>query len=50
MANNAASYNTPPTCSPSCASRCLASIPVIGPMLFDQNIVVYLAYMLVIVV
>ena len=42
-------WNSPPTFSP-IAIPVLSDIPIIGPILFNQNIVVYLMYVIVIVI
>ncbi|HQR79865.1 MAG TPA: ABC transporter permease [Actinomycetota bacterium] len=49
LAPNQTTWNSPPTFSP-IAIPVLSDIPIIGPILFNQNIVVYLMYVIVIVV
>jgi ABC-type uncharacterized transport system permease subunit len=49
MQTNAASYNDPGFLSPTKVPL-LGDIPVIGPVLFDANVIVYLTYALIIVI
>ncbi len=49
LAPNQETWNSPPTFSP-IAIPVLSDIPIIGPILFNQNIVVYLMYIVVIVI
>jgi ABC-type uncharacterized transport system permease subunit len=49
MQTNAASYNDPGFLSPM-KIPLLGDIPVIGPVLFDANIIVYLTYLLIVVI
>ena len=49
MAQNAATYNEPGFFSP-IAIPLLSDIPVIGPVFFNVNIIVYLTYVLIIVI
>lgn len=49
LAPNQTTWNSPPTFSP-IAIPVISDIPIIGPILFNQNIVVYLMYVIVIIV
>ena len=49
LAPNADTWNSPPIFQP-VKIPLLGDIPVIGPVLFDQNVVVYLMYVIVVVV
>lgn len=49
MAKNQNTYNTPPGLNPIHIPG-LADIPIVGPLLFDQNLIVYMTYALVVVV
>ncbi len=49
LSPNQETWNSPPTFSP-VAIPVLSDIPIIGPILFNQNIVVYLMYIIVIVI
>jgi simple sugar transport system permease protein len=49
LAPNQETWNSPPTFSP-VAIPVLSDIPIIGPILFNQNIVVYAMYIIVIVI
>ena len=46
MANNTAAFNLPPTL-PNLPIPLLSQIPVIGPVLFDQTLIVYVMYVAV---
>ena len=46
MANNTAAFNLPPTL-PALPIPVLSQIPVIGPVLFDQTLIVYVMYVAV---
>jgi len=49
LAPNQETWNSPPTFSP-VPIPVLSDIPILGPILFNQNIVVYLMYIIVIVI
>jgi simple sugar transport system permease protein len=49
MAKDQNTYNTPPGLSPIHIPG-LADIPIIGPLLFDQNLIVYMTYALVVII
>jgi simple sugar transport system permease protein len=49
LAPNQETWNSPPTFTP-VAIPVLSDIPILGPILFNQNIVVYLMYIVVIVI
>jgi general nucleoside transport system permease protein len=49
MQSDSATYNSPGVLSP-IRIPVLADIPIIGPLLFDANIIVYLMYVLIVVV
>ncbi|MDQ1540917.1 MAG: ral nucleoside transport system permease protein, partial [Actinomycetota bacterium] len=49
MARDQNTYNTPPGLNPIHIAG-LADVPIIGPLLFDQNLIVYMTYVLIVVV